>query len=107
MAEKRVFFQDFIFEDLPVDEYDNPAVTIDEIFDITTSEIIRVSLDRLLRMNKKQEWDDLYSRISGCVAVIIDDLQLLNDEIRPYKEFYLKSYYYNLSKYAKKCFVLR
>ena len=28
-----------------------------------------------------------------------------NEEVKPYKEFYLKTYYFNLSKHCENCYV--
>lgn len=44
MANK-VFFQDHLFEDLPVDKYDNPIVTVNVMPADLKSECVSVSLD--------------------------------------------------------------
>ena len=107
MSEKKVFFQDFIFENLPVDESDNPAVDVLFISDSEIPEAMMVSFDKLLRMNKKEEWDDLNNSVLGRIIVIFDDVSLSNEELVIYKDFYLKAYFYHLSQYASKCYVLK
>ena len=54
MKPERIFYQDFLFEDLPVDEQDNPKV--DVIFSSKKDEnAVNLSLDVLMRMNKSGE----------------------------------------------------
>ena len=107
MAGEKDFFQDFLFEDLPVDEYDNPIVVIEYFADndshLLDPEII--SFDRLLRLNKRSEWDTLHEKILNKTVIIQDDVTIINEELSPYKDFYLKAYYHDLSKYAKNCYV--
>ena len=101
----RVFFQDYLFEDLPVDKYDNPIVTIRILPANLKSLCISVSLDKLFRLNTKKEWERLLNSISNKTVCIIDDVPLDNEEMKLYKEFYLKTYYFNLAKYCKDCYV--
>ena len=109
MNEKRMFYQDFLFNDLPVDKQENPRVDIKYInkADVSLkSTITDVSFDRLLRMNKESEWLTLYQRIQDSVVIINDDVFIENEELVPYKDFYLKTYFYNISKKCKTCFVM-
>ena len=101
----KIFFQDHLFEDLPVDKYDNPMVTINVIPADLKSEYISVSLDRLFRLNTKMEWEKLIHNISNKTVCIVDDVPVVNEEVKPYKTFYLKTYYYYLSKHCTACFV--
>lgn len=101
----KVFFQDHLFKDLPVDKYDNPIVTMIAVPTDIKSDCIRVSLDTLFRLNTEKEWEKLRSKISNKVVCIIDDVPLDNEEMKPYKDFYLKAYYFNLSKYCRICYV--
>lgn len=104
MANK-VFFQDYLFEYLPVDKYDNPVVTINLLPANMKSECISISLDTLFRLNTKKEWERLLNSISNKNICIVDDVPIDNEEIKPYKEFYLKTYYFNLSKCCRACYV--
>ena len=104
MANK-VFFQDHLFEDLPVDKYDNPMVTVNVMPAELKSECVSVSLDKLFRLNTKKEWGRLISNITNKNVCIVDDVPIVNEEVKPYKEFYLKTYYFNLSKYCRTCYV--
>ena len=45
----RIFFQDFLFKDMPVDEQDNPKVALKEYRYGHPSKDIEVSLDCLLK----------------------------------------------------------
>ncbi len=109
MNEKRVFYQDFLFSNMPVDKQENPQVDIKYIADVglfPNLTIIDVSLDHLLKMNKESEWLTLYQRIQESIVVIKDDVLIENAELIPYKDFYLKTYFYNISKNCKNCFVM-
>ena len=101
----RIFFQDYLFEDLPVDKYDNPMVTVNLMPEDLKTACVSVSLDKLFRINTKKEWERLISNVSNKSVCIVDDVPVVNEEVRPYKEFYLKTYYFNLSKHCKICYV--
>ena len=103
--DNKVFFQDHLFEDLPVDQYDNPVVTMCLVPDNLKSKCLSVSLDTLFRLNTKKEWERLINNITNKIVCIVDDVPIDNDEVKPYKEFYLKTYYFNLSKYCRTCYV--
>ena len=102
MNSPRYFFQDFLFEDLPVDEQEYPIVTVTELPTAESDgDYFTVSLDMMLRMNKKTEWDELFTAVDGKDVCIRDDVLLENEEMEGYKQFYLKSYYYNIAKHCK------
>ena len=53
MNDKKVFYQDFLFEDMPVDEQDYPTTELQHIpegADISNYTV--VSFDTMLKMNK-------------------------------------------------------
>ena len=52
-------------------------------------------------MNKKTEWDELFSAVDGKDVCVRDDVRIENEEMECYKQFYLKSYCYNIAKYCK------
>ncbi len=106
MTEKREFFQDYLFEGLPVDEFDNPVVELSILQCLPTSDVVEISFDSLLKSEEKSEWDSIHKSVENKVAVIKDDVRLRNDELEQYKDFYLKAYYYDLCKYARECYVL-
>lgn len=101
----KVFFQDYLFKDLPVDKNDNPIVTIKVVPANMKHDCVSISLDTLFRINTYKEWEKLISNISNKNVCIDDDVPIENDEVKQYKLFYLKTYYYNLSKYCRACFV--
>ncbi len=108
MNDKKVFFQDFLLEDMPVNEQEYPDVQIKTCGEISeTSSNLKISLDKLLRMNKKTEWDSLFAKVKDKNILINDDVCITNHEVDCYKEFYLGVYYYNLSKHCKECRVTR
>ena len=85
MKPERIFYQDFLFEDLPVDDQDNPKV--DVIFSSKKDDnVLKLSLDTLMRMNKREEWNDLISKIKDKKVAIIDDIPFVNEEVEPYKK---------------------
>lgn len=109
MAERKYFFQDFLFENLPVDEQDFPEVEMkiisrEEAWSVGAETI---SFDYLLRCNKKKEWDDIFNSVSKKDVVLIDDVIIENDEVLPYKDFYLKTYFYNLEQHCKNCYLVQ
>ncbi|MCR5662743.1 MAG: hypothetical protein K6G50_11555 [bacterium] len=106
MSVNRYFFQDFLFEDMPVDEQDCPLVEIDFLpSDASKSNFLIISLDAMLRMNKLWEWEELFQQIKGRDVCINDDLPVENPEMELYKKFYLLTYYYNLKKYCNCVYV--
>lgn len=109
MTKDNYFFQDFLFEDLPVNEQDYPDVEIIMISkDIAqTMNAEMLSLDYLLRCNKEKEWDDIFEKIKDKDVLIIDDIKLINQEMKPYKDFYLRTYCYNIERHCRKCFVMK
>ena len=107
MKPDRVFFQDFLFAEVPVDEQDFPVTAIDISGGIRHSDDISLSLDMLLRMNKKDEWNDLFHKIDNCNVCIVDDVGLVNAELEYYKKFYLYTYYINIQNNCKSCYVVK
>ncbi len=105
MSKEKCFYQDYLFEDMPVDEQDNPMVDISLSIDNNDTGYVVVSFDKMLRMNKKEEWDRLFGSITDKDVFIRDDLDLKNEEMAEYKNFYLKTYFYNLSKRCNSCCV--
>lgn len=99
-----IFYQDFLFEDLPVDEKDNPVVTV-RYADSYQGSDCKISFDQLLKMEKQEDWEGLCSKITGKTVEIIDDVHLENEEMERYKKFYLATYFYILSKYSSSCVV--
>lgn len=105
MSKEKCFYQDFLFEDLPVDEQDNPIVDISVSTDNNDAGCVVISFDKMLRMNKKEEWERLFGSITEKPVYIKDDVSLKNEEMAEYKHFYLQTYFYNLSKYCNGCCV--
>ena len=107
MYNNKYFFQDFLFKELPVDKQDNPIVDIeyDNMIDKKLN-AKSISFDKLLRMDKIEEWERLYEDIKCSVVYIIDDVSINNSEVQTYKDFYMRTYYYNISSHCKKCFVV-
>lgn len=103
---KRIFYQDFLFKDIPVDENEFPDIQIQYVpreYDL--SGCICISLDCLFRMDHEREWEELFSRISNSNVCIIDDVFIENEEMEFYKEFYLKTYCCAISSRSNSCIV--
>ena len=107
MSDEKIFFQDFLFEDLPVDEQDNPTMELQYLSDGTDiSNYMVVSFDTMLKMNKPEEWELLFKQTDNKDVCIKDDVVINNSEMEPYKLFYLKTYYFNILKHSHSVYVL-
>lgn len=108
MKRDKVFFQDFLFKELPVDKQDFPITEIIDLPDsIKKSDCVVLSFERLLRMNHLYEWNRLFSSAKNKIVCINDDVILKNEELLIYKDFYLKMYIYNIMQNCKECYVCR
>ncbi len=106
MSKKRIFFQDFLFENLPVDKQEYPTVEIIKLPpDINVTNCVILSFDRLLRMNHPHEWDAIFNSVKGKTVCIKDDVLINNIELLDYKDFYLKAYIFNIGCYCQECYV--
>ena len=105
MTTVRIFYQDFLFENMPVDENDNPKIKI-KYRNKPSGNAYQISFDKMLLMDKKFEWERLIKSILGKNVEIIDDVTIDNIEILEYKTFYLPAYYYAISKYSRSCVVV-
>ena len=107
MNDKKVFFQDFLFEDMPVDEQDYPTTELQHLpegADISNYTV--VSFDTMLKMNKPVEWEMLFKQTENKEVCIKDDVVLINSEMESYKRFYIKAYYYNVKKHSRSVYVI-
>ena len=106
MKKTRFFFQDFLFEGLPIDEQEYPIVDVKELPQgEDLSRYVVVSLDRLLQMNKKNEWETLFEQVRNKDVCVKDDVPINNSEMDYYKTFYLRTYYYVLSQRCKSVYI--
>jgi len=107
MSEEKIFFQDFLFKDMPVDEQDYPITELQYLPEgADISNYMVVSFDTMLTMNKLAEWEMLFKQIENKVVCIKDDVVINNSEVEPYKLFYLKTYYFNILKHSQSVYVL-
>lgn len=106
MSERKIFFQDFLFEEMPVDEQDYPIVDIKMISsDVDIAAFTVVSFDTMLRMNKLEEWELLFQQLADKSVCIVDDVPLDNLEMEPYKHFYLCTYFFCLSRICNAVYI--
>jgi len=99
----RQFFQDFLFENIPIDIHEYPEVAA-EYCDCYDGKCCKeVSLDKLLRISTEKEWNSLIDKLRGQIVVIIDDVVINNEEVLTFKEFYLDTYFYIISNVCKDC----
>lgn len=106
MNDKKVFYQDFLFEDMPVDEQDYPTTELQHLPEGADISIYTVvSFDTMLKMNKPMEWEMLFERIENKDVCIRDDVVMNNYEMEPYKLFYLRAYYFNILKHSRNVYV--
>lgn len=107
MSNSRVFFQDFLFEGMPVNEQDYPDIKIHHLPEGTDISVYKtISFDAMLRMNKLSEWESLFAEIENREVCIKDDVLIDNSEMEMYKFFYLGTYYYNISKHSRHVYVM-
>ena|GEM_PF-2503388 len=108
MRKKRIFFQDFLFEGMPVDEQDYPTIEIRYLSgDDDIHHDMIVSFDAMLKMDKLEEWKALFEQTENKNVCIKDDVVMKNSEMDIYHDFYLKTYAYNISKHCKNVYVLQ
>ncbi len=106
MSEEKIFFQDFLFKNMPVDEQDYPTIELQCLPEGTDiSNYMVVSFDAMLKMNKPVEWEMLFKQTENKDVCIKDDVVINNSEMEPYKLFYLKTYYYNILKHSRNLYV--
>ena len=67
---------------------------------------LSVKLSQLIELTKEKDWNTLFTLISKYKSVyLIDDISLENDELKDYKDFYLKTYFYKIKNYCSNCFI--
>lgn len=118
---KEYFLQNFLFSNMEVDENEFPEVKIQnkrlpksiymyqDRFRCHSDNIqtnLGVNLTCLMAINNPSKWEEFESLVSRSREVfIIDDIDLQNDELKPFKEFYLKAYSYKIKKKNPLCFI--
>ncbi|GAB6160513.1 hypothetical protein [Howardella ureilytica] len=106
MSEEKIFFQDFLFKNMPVDGQDYPTTELQYLPEgADISNYMVVSFDTMLKMNKPVEWEMLFKQTENKDVCIRDDVVINNSEMEPYKLFYLKTYYYNILKHSRNLYV--
>ena len=103
MKKARTFYQDFVFEEIPLDDMEYPNIMLKH-GDIDKPDHT-VCLSNLMAVTSKTEWDKILSSVNSKRVVLMDDIPIENAEVDPYKQFFLKAYYYWISKQAAECFV--
>ncbi len=118
----KVFYQDFLM-DFPYDKNEYPLVDIKyvdnishaqeygqpyNLFDVAYGYYRIISFQYLHNCLDKEKWLEIFERIAKLDGIIlVDDIIVINDEVREMKEFYLKAYYWNLRQYNQNIYVYR
>ncbi len=118
----KVFYQDFLM-DFPYDKNEYPLVDIKyvdnishaqeygqpyNLFDVAYGYYRTISFQYLHDCLDKEKWFKIFECIAKLDGVIlVDDIIVINDEVREMKEFYLKVYYWNLRQYNQNIYVYR
>ena len=118
VKDKKFFYQDFLM-DVPCDN-DYPVVELkyvnsiancasfdekDNLLDYIDGKVRTISFKYLHNLLDIREWEKIFEIISNFKKlIIVDDIEIVNIEVSPMKDFYLKIYYVNLSKYVS-CYV--
>ncbi len=113
------FYQDFLFENIKTDENEFPLIEIKHSdllpyceeykpdFQKGLFDSFSIKFTQLIDMTKEEDWNNLLARTSKYNTVyLIDDISLENEELREYKDFYLKTYFYKLKEACPNCFVV-
>lgn len=116
----KIFYQDFLM-DFPYDENEYPIVEIryvDDIshiqeygqsynlFDVEYGYYRTISFQYLHDCLKVEKWSEIFNCVATLDGVIlVDDIIVMNDEVKELKEFYLKTYYWNLKQHNPNIYV--
>lgn len=109
----KYFYQDFLFGDIPLDSNEMPLVDMEIIHldDIPlpiqgpfpVEEHLSLSFAHLLGIISQEEWDNVLDECEQYSLVYLkDDVPITNVEIAPYKEMYIKTYYWKISNRCHK-----
>ena len=115
---RKIFYQDFLFEDIKTDASEFPLIEL-EYFDSYPYceeyyanmqkglfDSLSIKLSQLIELTKEKDWNTLFAIITKYKSVyLIDDIPLENDEVKEYKDFYLKTYFYKIKNYCSNCFI--
>ena len=104
----KCFYQDFLFHDVPLKSNDMPSVDLDVIHadDIPlplegpfpVEESLSLPFSRLLQVISEEEWNSVMKECEQYHIVYLkDDVLIVNEEIFPFKEMYIKVYYWHIS----------
>ena len=68
---------------------------------------VAISIQQLMSITTEEAWNKMMQEISAFDRVLlVDDMKIHNVELLPYKEFYLKAYYYKLKEQNANSYVL-
>ena len=109
----KYFYQDFLFGEIPLDTTEMPLVDIDTIREadiplpiegpFPVEPCLTIYLSQLLDLISEEEWDATLSKCEHYPIVYLkDDVPIINEEIAPFKEMYIKTYCWHLSKRCRK-----
>ena len=87
MNKNKVFYQDFLFDSINLDEQEYPDVEL--TYERIENPDIRIYLSKLMNIFTRQDWDKMSESLRRKTVVIYDDIKIINQEVLPYKMFYL------------------
>ena len=110
------FYQDFLIRDIPLTEREEPAVALRYISaddlplplagPFPVEPFVQISMSKLIEMTDPESWENLFDETSKVNATyLIDDVAIKNEEVAPFKDFWLKVYYWNLCNHCSTCYV--
>ncbi len=115
---RKIFYQDFLFEDIKTDVSEFPIIELEysECYPYCEEyytnmqkglyDSLSIKLSQLIELTKEKDWNTLFAIITKYKSVyLIDDIPLENDEVKEYKDFYLKTYFYKIKNYCSNCFI--
>lgn len=116
---EKIFYQDFLFKDMEFDQNEYPNVQLeyaplpktykkyqDRISYKNRTSCLAISFNQLLLIKKLNKWEKLKKIVKECSSVyIIDDVPIVNEELKSFKEFYLKSYFFTFKRLNNDCYI--
>lgn len=115
---RKIFYQDFLFENIKTDASDFPIIELEYsescpyCKEYCTNmqkglyDSLSIKLSQLIELTQENDWNTLFAIVSKYKSVyLIDDILLKNDELKEYKDFYLKTYFYKIKNYCSNCFI--
>lgn len=114
----KTFYQDFLFSDMEVTKDGYPKIEFEycdhvagykalKIGHPQNEKVLSIGLTDLMGITQEDRWNSLEEKVSQLEElIVVDDIVLKNSELEEYKDFFIKTYIWRLSKLCQ-CRVTR